>query len=107
LTANIGFSRFLLIAIRKALGAGTGQLIRQFTVEGLLLSFLGAVFGLGLAFASLKLMVAAGTASIPRASEVSIDPPVLAMTLSVSFAIALLLRGQQQRYSVLATTANG
>ena len=78
------------IAIRKALGAGVGDLIRQFTVEGLLLSVTGAALGLGLAFASLKLMIAAGKASIPRASEVSIDPTVLFVTLGVSLATALL-----------------
>ncbi len=78
------------IAIRKALGAGVGQLVRQFTVEGLLLSLTGAALGLGLAFAGLKLMIAAGKASIPRASEVSIDPTVLAVTLGVSLATALL-----------------
>jgi putative ABC transport system permease protein len=78
------------IAIRKALGAGVGQLIRQFTVEGLLLSIAGAGLGLGLATLGLKLMVAAGKASIPRASEVSIDPTVLAVTLGVSLLTALL-----------------
>lgn len=57
------------IAIRKALGAGVGQLIRQFTVEGLLLSIAGAALGLLLAVGGLKLVIAAGKASIPRASE--------------------------------------
>jgi putative ABC transport system permease protein len=77
------------IAVRKALGAGTGQLIRQFTTEGLLLSLGGAVLGLALAMAGLKVMVAAGKASIPRASEVSIDPTVLAVTIAVSLLTAL------------------
>jgi putative ABC transport system permease protein len=78
------------IAIRKALGAGVGQLIRQFTVEGLLLSLAGAGLGLGLAVVGLKVMVSAGKASIPRASEVSIDPTVLVVTLAVSLLTALL-----------------
>jgi predicted permease len=78
------------IAIRKALGAGVGQLVRQFTVEGLLLSLTGALAGLGLAIAGLKVMVAAGKASIPRAAEVTIDPTVLAVTLGVSLLTALL-----------------
>jgi putative ABC transport system permease protein len=77
------------IAVRKALGAGIGQLIRQFTTEGLLLSLGGAVLGLGLAMAGLKLMVAAGKASIPRAAEVNIDPTVLAVTIAVSLLTAL------------------
>jgi putative ABC transport system permease protein len=78
------------IAIRKALGAGVGQLIRQFTVEGLLLSLAGAGLGLGVAVVGLKVMVSAGKASIPRASEVSIDPTVLVVTLAVSLLTALL-----------------
>lgn len=77
------------IAVRKALGAGTGQLIRQFTTEGLLLSLGGAVLGLALAVVGLKAMVAAGKASIPRASEVSVDPTVLAVTVAVSLLTAL------------------
>ncbi len=78
------------IAIRKAMGAGTGQLIRQFTVEGLLLSIAGGGLGLGLAMVGLKVMVAAGKASIPRADEVGIDPTVLAVTLGVSLLTALV-----------------
>ena len=77
------------IAVRKALGAGTGQLIRQFTTEGLLLSLSGAALGLALATAGLKVLVATGKASIPRASEVSIDPTVLAVTIAVSLLTAL------------------
>lgn len=77
------------IAVRKALGAGTGQLIRQFTTEGLLLSLGGAALGLALAMVGLKVLVATGKASIPRASEVSIDPTVLAVTIAVSLLTAL------------------
>ena len=77
------------IAVRKALGAGTGQLIRQFTTEGLLLSLGGAALGLALAMAGLKVMISAGKASIPRASEVGIDPTVLAVTIGVSLLTAL------------------
>src|SRR5580658_7754924 len=77
------------IAVRKALGASTGQLIRQFTTEGLLLSLGGAILGLALAMAGLKVLVATGKASIPRAAEVSIDPTVLAVTIGVSLLTAL------------------
>lgn len=78
------------IAIRKALGAGVSQLIRQFTTEGLLLSLAGAGLGLGLALVGLKLVIAAGSASIPRAGEVHVDPVVLAVTLGVSLLTALI-----------------
>jgi putative ABC transport system permease protein len=77
------------IAIRKALGASTGQLVRQFTIEGLLLSLGGAALGLFLAVGGLKIMVAAGRASLPRASEVNVDPMVLAVTIAISLITAL------------------
>jgi putative ABC transport system permease protein len=77
------------IAIRKALGAGVGQLVRQFTIEALLLSLGGALLGLGMAYGGLKMMIAAGKASIPRASEVTIDPTVLGLTLLLSVLTAL------------------
>jgi putative ABC transport system permease protein len=77
------------IAVRKALGASTGQLLRQFTTEGLLLSAGGATLGLLLAMAGLSVMVAAGKASIPRASEVAIDPTVLGVTIAISLLTAL------------------
>ncbi len=77
------------IAIRKALGAGIGQLVRQFTIEGLLLSLAGAALGLLLAVAGLKLVVAAARASIPRAGEISVDPTVLLVTLAVSILTAV------------------
>ena len=76
------------IAVRKALGASTGQLILQFTTEGLLLSLGGAALGLGLAVAGLKILIATGKANIPRASEVNIDPTVLAVTIGVSLLTA-------------------
>ncbi|HUA83907.1 MAG TPA: ABC transporter permease [Bryobacteraceae bacterium] len=78
------------IAIRKALGAGVAQLLRQFIVEGLLLSAGGGLAGLALAYAGLKIMVAAGRASIPRAAEVSIDPTVLSVTLAVALFTAVV-----------------
>ncbi len=77
------------IAIRKALGAGVGQLVRQFTIEALLLSLGGAALGLGLAYGGLRMMIAAGKTSIPRASEVTIDPAVLGVTLALSLLTAL------------------
>jgi putative ABC transport system permease protein len=78
------------VAIRKALGAGVGQLVRQFAIEGLLLSIGGAVAGLALAFLGLRIIATAASASIPRAAEVAIDPVVLALTFGVSLVTAIL-----------------
>jgi putative ABC transport system permease protein len=78
------------IAIRKALGAGVGQLARQFTVEGLLLSFGGALAGVTLAFAGLRIMATAAKTSLPRAAEVTIDHTVLAVTFGLSLLTAMV-----------------
>jgi putative ABC transport system permease protein len=72
------------IAVRRALGASTGQLLEQFAVEGIVLSLVGALLGLILAFGGLRLILNTGAASIPRADEVALDWRVLLFTLVVS-----------------------
>jgi predicted permease len=74
------------IAVRQAIGARWARLIRQLITEGVILSALGAVMGLGLAYAGLKVLVAAGADSLPRSSEVSLAPVVLLVTLTVAIA---------------------
>ncbi|HLJ45694.1 MAG TPA: ABC transporter permease [Bryobacteraceae bacterium] len=78
------------IAIRKALGAGLAQLTRQFIAEGLLLSLAGGALGVLAAVATLRTLISAGRANIPRASEVSVDPAVLAVTLGVCLLTAVV-----------------
>ena len=72
------------IAIRGALGAGWRSLARQFVIEGVLLSLLGAVVGLFLAQGGLQLARAADEASLPRAAEIALDGRVLLFTLVIS-----------------------
>ena len=72
------------IAIRKAIGAAVWRLARQFVTEGIVLSLSGALVGLLLAFAGLKLLTGTNAASIPRANEIGIDRTVLLVTLAVS-----------------------
>jgi len=78
------------IAVRAAIGAGLGRLLRQFIVEGILLSLAGAALGLLLAFGGLRLLVATNAGSIPRISEISIDWQVLVFTLVVSVATGIV-----------------
>ena len=78
------------IAIRRAVGASTGSLLKQFITEGALLSFAGGTLGVALAFESLNLIRATNSGSIPRAEEISLDWSVLLFTLAVSLLTGIL-----------------
>ncbi len=77
------------IAVRAAIGAGFLRLLQQFVMEGILLSVAGAAFGVLLAFAGLRLLVATNAGSIPRVGEIGIDWQVLLFTLGVSVATGI------------------
>jgi putative ABC transport system permease protein len=72
------------VAVRTALGANRGQLVRYFLSESLLLALLGGVGGLALAFGGVPLLVAAAPRTIPRLAEIGIDRVVLVFLLLVS-----------------------
>ncbi len=74
------------IAIRAALGAGRGRLVRQFFIEGMLLSFLGTTAGIVLAQIGVDAMMKIMPPQIPRLNQVQLDLRVLGFT----FLLALL-----------------
>ena len=76
------------LAIRSALGAARGRLVRQFLTEALLLSLVGGGLGLLAAFWGVAGLVALAPASLPRLDDVSISTPVLAFTFLLSTAVA-------------------
>jgi predicted permease len=78
------------MAMRLALGASRGRILRQMLTESILLSFIGGSAGIGLAVAVLKFMPRFIPSSIPRLSEVSVDWAVLAFALLVSLFTGLL-----------------
>ncbi|HEY7191315.1 MAG TPA: ABC transporter permease [Vicinamibacterales bacterium] len=78
------------LAIRAALGAGTGRLARELLLESVVLGLLGGIVGIGLAFGALRLLVALAPGNLPRMDEISIDLPVLAFTLVLSVVSGLL-----------------
>jgi putative ABC transport system permease protein len=78
------------VAIRAALGAARGQVIRLFVTEAAVLSLIGALGGIALAQLALRLLVALEPAGIPRVEEVALDPGVLAATAVLSMLSALL-----------------
>jgi predicted permease len=83
-------SRHKEFAVRAALGAGRGQLLRQFMVEGCLLSFVGAALGLGLALIGIRTLLAAYPDSLPRSADVTLDLRVLAFTLGTGLLTGMI-----------------
>jgi predicted permease len=77
-------------AVRTALGAGRGRLLRQFMTEGVLLSLAGGVLGLLLARAGVQALIRVYPASLPRTTEVTVDPVVLLFTLGISILTGLV-----------------
>jgi predicted permease len=78
------------LAVRTALGAGRGRLLRQFMTEGVMLSLAGGALGLLLAHAGVQALVQLYPASLPRTSELTVDTPVLIFTLVTSIATGLV-----------------
>jgi predicted permease len=83
-------SRERELAMRMALGAGRGRLVRQCLTESAVLGLSGGVLGVGLAALGFRPFVAFWPGSLPRAEEVQLDWRVLLFALTVSLASGLL-----------------
>ena len=73
-------------AIRTALGASRGRVIRQLLTESVLLAIAGGALGLLLASWGTRAALAALPSALPRANDVRLDPHVLLFTLIISLA---------------------
>lgn len=78
------------IAIRAAVGASRGRIVRQLITESLLLALVAGAIGLLLAGLGAKALIAVAPHDIPRLGEVSIDRHVLAFTFGTSVLCCLL-----------------
>lgn len=83
-------SRGKEMAMRRALGAGRGRLIRQVLTESLLLSLAGAVLGVGLAFAIVFYLANQGSIILPLLSTVRVDGAALGWALLIALAVGVL-----------------
>jgi putative ABC transport system permease protein len=79
------------LAVRTAVGASRGQLVRQLLVEQGVLAMAGGLAGLALASATLPALVAHLPAEVPRQREIALDVPVFAAVLAASVGLALLM----------------
>ncbi len=78
------------IAVRSALGAGKGRIVRQLVTESMLLSCLAGAVGLPLAALSIRALIALAPQGIARLGEAHLDVPVLIFAFSLSVVSGLL-----------------
>jgi predicted permease len=78
------------MAIRSAVGANPGRLLRQCLVESMLLSFLGAGAGVAIAKAAVEGLKRFGPTDVPRLHDVVLHPSVLLFTLGISLLSAIV-----------------
>lgn len=78
------------LSIRAALGAGRRRIARELLLESVVLGLAGGALAVGVAWAGLRLLAAAGPANLPRLSEIALDARSLVFTLLLSVFSGLL-----------------
>jgi predicted permease len=87
----LGLGRRRELAVRAALGAGSGRLMRGLFVESAVLATMGGLAGIALAAISLPLLVGLVPVSVPRSEMISLSPEVLAFGVIVTVLTTLLV----------------
>ena len=79
------------MAVRAALGASAGRIVRQLLTESVLLAAVSGLMGTLLAFGGVRLIRAFGPDNLPRLNEVSLDLRVLGWALATSLLAGILV----------------
>jgi predicted permease len=97
------------VAVRAAIGASRGRLVRQFVTESILLAAMGTALGVVVAMAAVRALIAVSPIQVPRLSDagaLAVDAPVLGFAAALAAATALafgvvpailMARGDMQR----------
>lgn len=93
------------IAIRSALGAGRGAIVRQLLIESTLLSLISGGLGLGLGIWGTKTLGRFGEASLPGGFEFSVDGRVLLFTLGLTLLTGVIF-GSFPAFKLARTNIN-
>lgn len=92
--ANLTLARVIRreqeIAVRAAIGASRGRLLRQLVTESLVLSLLGGLFGLAIAWVGTGMLTDFAARFTPRANGIELDAAALAFTFAIAVATGLL-----------------
>ena len=100
-----GAARAREMAVRVALGAGRGRIVRQLLTESILLATVGAVVGVFGAYAFVRLLLTLGASQLPRLDAVSFDGRVLLFAL-VALVVSGVLVGFAPALRLAATDVN-
>jgi putative ABC transport system permease protein len=83
-------SRVREVSIRSALGAGSWRVMRQFIVEGVMLSCIAGAAGLGVAYLALDALMTVTPIDLPRAADIGINGRVVALVTAITLLTGVI-----------------